>query len=156
MNVDEFSQAQWRDILDELRLLVVRAGYADWDAAMAETLGEERAEIESRAFDGVPIRQSSHELRRYAEAFRRFLKARSRETLAERRRQLSSLLHTVDGEPVDQIVLSIDGRELPIGEGYDDPDAMIAELGRFLATITGEDDAFWEEGEGDDEPEGER
>ncbi|KPL66740.1 hypothetical protein SZ64_00650 [Erythrobacter sp. SG61-1L] len=40
MDLENYSDRDWQEVLDEFRLLVVRAGYAEWDGAMADALIE--------------------------------------------------------------------------------------------------------------------
>jgi hypothetical protein len=141
LDLQEFSEEDWRNILEEFRLLVVRAGYADWDASMAAALSE--AEEDRERFDPLPRQPAVESLRNYTAAFMRYLKARSRYTLDERRHELGNLLHTTSGAPVEDFVLDIDGREYSIFAGEDDPDSMIEVLQRFLAELHGENTDFW-------------
>lgn len=151
MDTQEFSEEEWRSVLDEFRLLVVRAGYAAWDAAMIESLAEDDESSERLRIDREPTRPAVEDLRRYAGAFMRYLKSRSSYAYEERRGQLADLLHTADGAPVSRIVLNIEGEERPIFADSDGSDAMIEELGRFLGALDGEDGGFWENGTDDTE-----
>jgi hypothetical protein len=150
MDIDEFSETQWGEVLEELRLLVQRAGYADWDIAMAESLDEGR-DRDGRASKDVKLAEGSahQQLRRYTEEFMRFLKSRSRWTLEEHRRSLGRLLHTTDGAPVEDFTVVFDERERSLYEHTDQIEAMVDELNRFHAEIGGESTGFWID---DDEP----
>lgn len=143
MNVDDYSEAEWQDILDEFRLLVVRAGYTEWDAATIEVIFEGYEDGDGSRFDRTPTPPPVEQLRRYVTAFMRYLKARSRYARDERRAQLTDLLRTEAGTPVDDFLVDFDGRERSIFEIDDDPDAMIELLGRFLDELNGEDGRFW-------------
>jgi len=149
MDTENFSDGEWQEVFEEFRLLVVRAGYTDWDASAMDALADEIEDRDSARFDRVPRLFPVEQLRRYAGAFMLFLKARSRYARDERREQLGSLLHTEAGMPVEDFLVDISGRERPIFTDEDDPDGMINELGRFLAELNGEDGAFW-----DDAPDG--
>jgi hypothetical protein len=150
MGINEFSEAQWREVLEEFRLLVQRAGYADWDMAMAQSLDEGR-DRDVRAFEDVKLAgESAHDqLRLYTEEFMRFLKSRSPWTLEEHSRSLGRLLHTTDGAPVEGFTVVFDERERSLYERSDQFEAMIEKLNRFHAEISGESTGFWID---DDEP----
>ncbi len=147
MNVDDYSEAEWQDVLDEFRLLVVRAGYTEWDAATIEAIVEGYEDDDGARFDSIPTLPPVEQLRRYAAAFMRYLKARSRYARDERRVQLDNLLRTEAGAPVNDFLVDFEGRERSIFEIDDDPDAMIEELRRFLDELSGEDGRFWDEGQ---------
>lgn len=51
MNTEGFSEDEWQAVFDEFRLLVVRAGYADWDASAMELLADEADERPSTRDD---------------------------------------------------------------------------------------------------------
>lgn len=155
MDLQNYSDRDWQEILDEFRLLVARAGFADWDRATADALSEtgddELDRRDSFSADGAPLEQ----LRRYAVEFTRFLKARSRWTLDEDRRRLAHLLTATDGQQIDDIKVVFDDRDetRSLYERVDDTDAMIEDLGRFVDELYGEDRYFWDDGagaEGDD------
>jgi len=143
MDIDEFSDGEWREVFEELRLLVQRAGYADWDMAMVESLDASDPDDRFAASAEVAVRPANHELRRYTEEFMRFLKSRSRWTLDERRNSLGNILHTVDGQPVEDFSVVFGERERSLYERTDNIEAMIDQLNRFHAEISGEDTSFW-------------
>jgi hypothetical protein len=146
MNTEDFSDSEWQDVLDEFRLLVVRAGYTDWDASAMEALADEIEDGSGARHDRVPVITPVEQLRRYAGAFMRYLKARSRYARDERFGQLGNLLHTEGGAPVEDFLVDFEGRDRPIFAGEDDPDGMIDVLARFLAELNGEDGTFWDNG----------
>ena len=143
MDTELFSDPEWQDVLDEFRILVSRAGYADWDAAAIEALDDEAEDGDGLRDERVRYVPPVEQLRRYARAFSLFLKVRSRDAQELRRVQLGNILRTADGAPVENVVVDFDGREQSVFAGEGDPDAMIAEIGRLLAELDGEDGAFW-------------
>lgn len=144
MNSEDFNEDEWQDVFDEFRLLVVRAGYSDWDASAMEALADE-TDARDRRYDRSEAMSQVEQLRRYTAAFMRFLKVRSRYAREERLGQLGKLLHTESGEPVTDFIVDFAGHDRLIFKGDDDPDAMIETLGRFLAELHGEDGAFWDD-----------
>lgn len=153
MDTQDFTDDEWRDMLDEFRLLVVRAGFADWDAAMAlalddfEGLDGRRFAVgiggEAVVFDGLPVER----LRIYARQFMTFLKSGARWSVDENRGRLARLLRTENDTPVEGVFVSFDDQRAPIDARAGDITAMVDEVSRFLSEIYGEDTAFW-----DDEP----
>ena len=152
MDLQNYSDRDWQEILDEFRLLVARAGFADWDRATADALIETGDDEPDRrdgfSADGAPLEQ----LRRYAGEFIRFLKARSRWTLDEDRRSLAHLLTATDGQPIDDFKVVFDDRDetRSLYERVDNTDAMIEELRWFIDELYGEDRDFWDDGAGAD------
>lgn len=151
MNREDFSDEEWQEVFDEFRLLVVRAGYSDWDASAMEALADETGEAGDTRYERVSALPAAGQLHRYAAAFMRFLKARSRTARDDRRGQLGRLLHSESGAPVEDFMVDFEGRERAIFGGDDDPDGMIATLANFLAELDGDDGAFWNEDIGDGE-----
>lgn len=151
MNIEDFSEDEWQSVFDEFRLLVVRAGYADWDASAMDSLNDEADELTSARDDRPDVITAVDQLRRYSAAFSRFLKARSRYASEERLGQLGKLLETESGMPVEGFLVDFGRRDRAIFKGDDNPDAMIAILGRFLAELNGEDGTFWKEDPDDGE-----
>ena len=151
MQVQEFSNSEWRDIFDEFRLLVVRAGFAEWDNATAEALDDlnDTDAGKDRSFQQPPVEQ----LRRYAAEFMHFLKARSRWNLETKRAELGRLLRTEDGAPVHDFSVVFEERRQSLEERADETDAMIDLLNQFLAELHGERTDFW--GAAPEGPEGE-
>lgn len=150
MDSKEFSEEEWQEVFDEFRMLVVRAGYSDWDTSAMEALADETDEGDGRRYDRPSAIAPVEQLRHYAAAFRRFLKARSRAARSERLGQLGELLHTESGEPVQDFLVDFEGHDRAIFKGDDDPDGMIEMLGRFLDELDGKDGAFWTDGPGGD------
>lgn len=144
MDTRDFSEAEWRDILDEFRLLVQRAGYADWDLAMALSIEEQRRDPE-RQLEGARDQPTLDELRRYAGEFTRFLKSRSRWVLDQQHERLGSILLTDEGQPVVTVAVAFGEDRSSLYERTNEIDAMIAALGLFIAEIHGDDSDFWEE-----------
>lgn len=143
VDIDEFSDGEWREIYEELRLLVQRAGYADWDMAMAESLAADDPEDRVAASAEFGVRPANYELRRYTEEFMRYLKSRSRWTLDERQKSLGNILHTADGQPVENFSVIFGERERSLYERTEDIEKMIDQLSRFHAEISGENTSFW-------------
>lgn len=143
MNIDEFSDGEWREVFEELRLLVQRAGYADWDMAMVESLEASDPDDRFAASAEFAVRPANYELLRYTEEFMLFLKSRSRWTLDERRNSLGNILHTADGQPVEDFSVVFGEREQSLYDRTDEIEQMIEQLNRFHAEISGEDTDFW-------------
>ncbi|MEO7690845.1 MAG: hypothetical protein ABIS51_16305 [Sphingomonas sp.] len=154
MDTRQFSEAEWRDIFDEFRFLVQRAGYADWDLAMELAIEERRIDSEDVRLEAAPDQPALDELRRYAGEFMRFLKSRSRWTLDQQRERLGNFLRTDEGQPVDTFAVAFGDDQRSLYERTDDIDAMIENLRRFVAEIHGDDSGFWDEAT--DRPDGER
>lgn len=146
MDLKNYSDRDWQEVLDEFRLLVVRAGYAEWDSAMADVLIESDEEASvgrpGVAADILPL----DELRRYVAAFMRLLKGRTGETLDMQRSSLGSLLRTTDGLPVTDFAVSFGDRggTRRLDESLHANTAMIEELRRFLDELYGEDRDYWD------------
>lgn len=146
MDLESYSDSDWQEVLDEFRLLVARAGYAEWDGAMADALIESDEEPLDRR-PGVAVDSSSlDELRRYVAAFMRLLKGRTGEALDKQRRSLSSLLRTTDGLPVTDFAVAFGDRGgmRRLDERLDGNAAMMEELRHFLDELYGEDRDYWE------------
>ena len=95
MDPDAFDDEEWQFLLDELRMLVVRAGFADWDSAMAQCLTE--PDEETAPVDALIAPSPHTQLRNYTERFMRFLKVDSAWARERRRETLGSLVQTPDG-----------------------------------------------------------
>lgn len=154
MQVDEFSEEEWQEIFDELRLLVQRAGYGDWDRATINSLSDDFEDGERAPFERRGLLPPHTQLERYTKDFIGFLRLRSKETQARQRTELAKLLQTESGAPVEDIRVDFEGRALLLDESEDDPDAMIAALNTFLHEIVGEETQFWSEAEAEDREDG--
>lgn len=149
MDTQDFTNDEWQDMLDEFRLLVMRAGFADWDAAMAVALND-FGDLDGRR---IPIGAEAaifelpaiERLRLYARQFMTFLKSGSRWPIDENRARLAGLLRTENDTPVDNIFVSFNERREPIDARADDIAAMVDEIGRFLNELHGEDTGFWDD-----------
>lgn len=154
MQVDEFSEEEWQEIFDELRLLVQRAGYGDWDRATIDSLSDDFEDVERAPFERRGMLPPHMQLERYTKDFIGFLRLRSKETRERQRNALEGLLRTETGTPVADVRVDVEGRALSLDESGDDPDAMIAALNTFLHEIAGEETQFWSEAEAEDREEG--
>ncbi|CAH0496439.1 hypothetical protein [Novosphingobium sp. CECT 9465] len=154
MDISEFSDGEWQEIFDELRLLVQRAGYGEWDRATIESLGDDFEDGERAPFDRLGMLPPHEQLERYTRNFISFLKLRSRPIREKQAERLAAFLRTESGAPVREIQVDFEGRDLPLFEGDDDPDGMIEELAMFLSEISGESTAFWDAAAAEDEEEG--
>jgi hypothetical protein len=142
MDVEEFSDDEWQDVFDELRLLINGAGFAEWDIAMIAALDEEfpsEAEIDRPVHGGAHAR-----LVNYGQSFMGLLKTTSRYNLDRSREALGSLLINESGRPVDTVLIDVGGRTISLFDASP-TDPMIEMLQQFLGTITGQDDAFWDD-----------
>lgn len=100
---EDFDEDDWRELLAELRLLVVSAGLIEWDASMAAALEEEE-----EADRGSARRQ----VIRYAKSFLMFLTVRSEANLERMRGELAELIRADREQPVtDAVVRDRDGEE---------------------------------------------
>ncbi len=154
MQIDAFSEEEWQEIFDELRLLVQRAGYGEWDRATMDSLGDDSEDTLRAPFERRGMLPPHTQLERYTKDFIGFLRLRSKEAQARQRIMLSEFLQTESGAPVDDIRVDFEGRSLSLDESGDDPDAMIAALDTFLHEIAGENTAFWSEADAEDAEEG--
>ncbi|MCW6037454.1 hypothetical protein K4A83_14400 [Spirulina subsalsa FACHB-351] len=136
--IDDFDEDDWRELLAELRLVVVSFGFIEWDASMTAAL-EEEEEVE---------RDSAHwQVIRYAKSFSMFLTVRSAENLKRMRDEFAELVRTERAQPVtDAIVLKPDGEEgVSVLDGPRSDD-LIAELKRFVDALR-EDTGYFDDPE---------
>lgn len=135
---DDFDENDWRELLAELRLLVVSAGFIEWDASMAAALEE----------DEEGDRGSSRwQVIRYAKSFLIFLSVRSDSNLERMRVELAELIRTEREQPVtDAIVRDRDGEEGASVLAGRPSDGAIAELRRFIDALV-EDTGYFDDPE---------
>jgi hypothetical protein len=95
---EDFGTEDWRETLAELRLMVVGAGFSDWDAGAAGALEDNDDEY----------RDPRRQLQRYAEGFVSFLKVRSEWNLARMQEQLGQILRDADDRPVTEAIVEGD------------------------------------------------
>lgn len=134
----EFDDEDWHELLAELRLIVIGAGFADWDANMVRALQEE-SEQEDRLVMGWDAARRA--LFDYAKGFRSFLSVRSARNLARLRGDFSDL---VAGDHGGDVLLADPSGELSVSllEGQSS-DALIAEIDAFVHALL-EDDGYFD------------
>ena len=130
---DDFSEEDWRDLLAELRLLVVSAGFEGWDIAMVTALEEHgRAPLSAR-----------NQVRAYASRFGRFLEVRSAKNMKLMRVELGSLLKNESGDPVtDAIVIDEARKREQLVLGDEPSDFLVEAFATFVKAIDGEGGDF--------------
>ena len=136
---EEFNDRDWREVFAELRLMVVSAGFSEWDTAAAAALDESKDErVDRRPRDQVL---------RYVRSFGSFLKVRSKENLDRMRSELGEILQSQDGEPVFQAEVPdlYDGRAGDILEG-NASDELLNVVSAFANAVEGEDGYFDDDG----------
>ncbi len=135
---DDFDEDDWQELLAELRLLVVSAGFIEWDSSMAAALEEEEEADRGGA---------RWQVIRYAKSFSMFLTVRSEANLERMRGELVELIRTDREQPVtDAIVRDREGeRSISVFAGRRS-DGVIAELRRFVDALL-EDTGYFDDPE---------
>ncbi len=118
----EFSDDEWNDLLDTLRIEVIRAGYADWDRS---------------AFAAMETDGRAAAVEDYLTSLIRLLKIGSGPYRTGLRSALSNLVQDADGRPVAEAYLVDD-------EGYEQASLLDGRsTDQLLAGLTGvHDDLF--------------
>lgn len=142
MDISEFDQEEWQQILDEFRLLVMQSGFSDWDSAMVQALDEAGVMDPDRELQSH-TRSPVDQLRFYAREFTYFLKTRSNWAQDHRSNELSELLRTESGDVVKSCIVDFHGRRISLSETNGDIDKMINFLGQLQLELSGEPSQFW-------------
>ena len=133
--MEDFSEGEWQSILDELRILVIGSGFAQWDEAMMAALEEEE--------DSIGAQDT---LVRYGRDFVMFLKVRSEASMRGMRDRLDGLVRQEGGEPVASVLLEsrLDDSQELLSYG-DTSDAFTIELSRIFSAIADRGGGFPED-----------
>lgn len=124
---DDFEEDDWRELLAELRLLVVSFGFIEWDASMAAALEEDEEAGRDNA---------RWQVIRYAKSFSMFLSVRSNANIERMRGELAELIRTDREQPVtDAIVRQRDGEEGVSVLAGRRSDRVIVELRGFVDAL---------------------
>lgn len=123
---EDFDEDDWLEMFAELRLLVVNAGFMDWDASTVASLDEEEEGDAS----------SRWQLIRYLKSFSTFLSVRSEENLDRMRGELEELVQTDRELPVRDVIVRDrdDAMGVSVLEGPSS-DGLIDELRKFLNAL---------------------
>jgi inactivated superfamily I helicase len=131
---EDFEDSDWRATLAELRLLVVSAGFSDWDSAMAAGLAEKDEERQSPRDD----------LLEYARSFASFLKVRSAWNLRRVRAELADLVQDREGRPVTEALLIDDEGERHDLLGGEPSDVLVETVTAFASAIAGDGGGYFD------------
>lgn len=141
----DFDDDELQEIFSHLRILVIRAGYADWDKSTMDWLLERDFE-EATEETAVRRRVILEEIIDYSNYFSEYLRVRSTSSIAAHKEMLSEVLHTNDGEKsVDSAILETDeGREQSLLQSDANVDKMLDVLNSFTALLEGQPNNFFD------------
>lgn len=133
-----FDDDDWQELLAELRLIVIGAGFTDWDASMIRSLGEDRDDADLPLLDRDDSRRM---LFSYIKGLQVFLSVRSSRSLSRLQVEYQNLL---EGEGRSDVRLAdpAGGRGISLFEGRPS-DHLVDEIEAFVRALN-EDDSYFD------------